>query len=74
MGVQRINDLDLSRSSGDGGPDHEFLQRRGWKTVSNRPIVIMGHYWKPYTGSATDQSDSLHDDLERSKVIGHGLQ
>ena len=42
--------------------------------MPDRPIVILGTIGKLYIGSAMDQSDSLLDDLERSKVIRHGLQ
>ena len=46
LGVHRTDDLDLSRSSGEVGPDRHFSQRQCWKTVPDRPVVIMGHYWE----------------------------
>ena len=38
------------------------------------PSLLWDTIGKPYIGSATDQPNSLLDDLEMSKVVGRGLQ
>ena len=54
------------------------MKGQGHQSVAYPANGFIIHIWecigKPYIGSATDLSNSLLDDLERSTVIGHGLQ